>query len=73
MAVLGSLVGAWLGFNASTGLLAPATTILGAAITVNLALILRSIAWERAFRALGQQVGDMSSEPISELHAPMPR
>jgi hypothetical protein len=72
MAALGSLVGAWLGFYASTGLLAPATTILGAAITVNLVLILRSIAWERAGRVLGQQVGEMSSEPNSELHTPMP-
>lgn len=35
----GSLVGAWLGFSATAGLLALITTIVGAAVGANLALI----------------------------------
>jgi hypothetical protein len=40
-------VGAWLGFNATDGLLAVITTIVGAAVAANLILILLDIAWDR--------------------------
>jgi hypothetical protein len=49
-AVGGSLVGAWLGFHATTGLLALVTTIVGAAVGANLALIVLDIAWDRSGR-----------------------
>jgi pimeloyl-ACP methyl ester carboxylesterase len=42
-----ALVGAWLGFNATDGLLAVITTIVGAAVAANLVLILLDIAWDR--------------------------
>jgi hypothetical protein len=40
----GALVGAWLGFNATEGLLALVTTILGAAVGANLTLLTLDIA-----------------------------
>lgn len=43
----GALVGAWLGFNSTTGLLALITTIVGATVGANLTLILLDIAWDR--------------------------
>ena len=46
----GALVGAWLGFNATTGLLALVTTIVGAAAGANLTLIALDIARERSAR-----------------------
>jgi hypothetical protein len=50
MAVGGALVGGWLGFNATEGLLALITTIVGAAVGANLALVLLDIAWDRQAR-----------------------
>jgi pimeloyl-ACP methyl ester carboxylesterase len=49
-AALSALVGGWLGFHAGADLLALVTTILGAAAAANLALILVSVARERALR-----------------------
>ena len=46
----GALVGAWLGFHATEGLLAVITTIAGAAVGANLTLIILDIAWDRAVR-----------------------
>jgi TAP-like protein len=46
-AIGGALVGAWLGFNATEGLLALITTILGAAVGGNLTLLALDIAWDR--------------------------
>jgi hypothetical protein len=46
-AAAGALVGAWLGFNSTTGLLALITTIVGASVGANLTLILLDIAWDR--------------------------
>ncbi len=43
----GALVGAWLGFNATEGLLAVITTIAGAAVGANLTLIFLDAAGER--------------------------
>ena len=47
-AVGGALVGAWLGFNATTGVLALVTTIVGAAAGANLTLLALDIAWDRS-------------------------
>ena len=49
-AVGGALVGGWLGFNATEGLLALITTIVGAAVGGNLTLLLLDIAWDRQAR-----------------------
>jgi pimeloyl-ACP methyl ester carboxylesterase len=46
----GALVGAWLGFNATEGLLALITTIVGAAVGANLTLLAFDIAWDRQVR-----------------------
>ncbi len=46
----GALVAAWLGFNATEGLLALITTIVGAAIGANLTLLGLDIAWDRQER-----------------------
>jgi hypothetical protein len=46
----GALIGAWLGFNATEGLLALITSILGAAAVANLALIAYDAARARAAR-----------------------
>ena len=46
----GALVGAWLGFNATTGLLALVTTIVGAAAGANLTLIVLDMTRERSTR-----------------------
>jgi hypothetical protein len=50
VAVAGALVGAWLGFNATEGLLALLTTILGAVVGGNLALLVLDITWDRQAR-----------------------
>jgi pimeloyl-ACP methyl ester carboxylesterase len=47
---LSALVGGWLGFHAGADMLVLFTTILGAAAATNLALILVSVARERALR-----------------------
>ncbi len=49
-AVGGALVGAWLGFHATEGLLALITTIVGATVGGNLALLGLDIAWDRQVR-----------------------
>lgn len=57
----GALVGAWLGFNATTDLLALITAILGAIAGANLALIALDIAWDRQAR---DRFATAPSEPI---------
>ena len=49
-AVGGTLVGAWLGFHATEGLLALITAIVGAAVGGNLILLGLDIAWDRQVR-----------------------
>jgi len=49
-AVSGALVGAWLGFNATEGLVALLATIVGAAAGANLVLLVLDIAWDRQAR-----------------------
>ena len=46
-----ALVGAWAGFNSTSGLLALITTIVGAAVAANLALIALDITRDRSARA----------------------
>ena len=50
-AAAGALVGAWLGFNATTGLLALITTIVGATAGANLSLIVLDMTRERSTRS----------------------
>jgi pimeloyl-ACP methyl ester carboxylesterase len=49
-ALMGGLVGAWLGFHAGTDLLALITAIVGATAIANLVLIGLDIAWDRRAR-----------------------
>jgi pimeloyl-ACP methyl ester carboxylesterase len=58
-AVGGALVGAWLGFHASEGLLALITAIAGAAVGGNLILLGLDIAWDR-------QVHERSAASVRE-------
>ena len=51
----GALVGAWLGFNATDGLLALITTIVGAAVGANLTLLALDIAWDRQLAIASRQ------------------
>jgi uncharacterized membrane protein YdfJ with MMPL/SSD domain/pimeloyl-ACP methyl ester carboxylesterase len=53
-----AFVGAWLGFNATTGLMAVVTTIVGAAIAANLTLLVLDISW-------GREVRDRCAETIA--------
>jgi hypothetical protein len=46
----GALIGAWLGFNSTAGLLALITAIVGAAVGANLILIALDISWDRSGR-----------------------
>jgi pimeloyl-ACP methyl ester carboxylesterase len=55
LGLLGGLVGAWIGLHATTGMVVPLTAIIGAAITANLALVLRSIVWDRTDRTDSEQ------------------
>jgi hypothetical protein len=55
-AVAGALVGAWLGFNATEGLVALVTAIVGSAVGANLLVILLDIAEDRSERRLGRPV-----------------
>ena len=46
----GALVGAWLGFNVTSGLFAPFLAIVGAAVGANLTVLALDIAWDRQVR-----------------------
>jgi hypothetical protein len=56
----GALIGAWLGFNAMTGMLAVITTIVGAAAGANLAVLALDIAWDRSAR---ERVAEPTAPP----------
>ena len=64
-AVAGALVGAWLGFNATAGLLAVVTTIAGAAVGANLTLIVLDIT--RA-RSVGESAATAQA-PVATVEA----
>jgi hypothetical protein len=68
-AVAGALVGAWLGFTSATGMLAVATTLVGAVAGTNLALIACDIASET--RRRGHATEPLVSDDLREslLHA----
>ena len=53
-ATAGALVGAWLGFPTTAGLLAVITTIVGAAVGANLTLLLLDIAQDRSVAELAK-------------------
>jgi pimeloyl-ACP methyl ester carboxylesterase len=57
-AVGGALVGGWLGFNATDGMLALLTTVAGAAVGGNLTVLALDIAWDRSVR-------DRAAEPLA--------
>jgi hypothetical protein len=46
----GGLAGAWLGFNATDGLLSLITAIVGATVGANLILLALDISWDRQAR-----------------------
>jgi pimeloyl-ACP methyl ester carboxylesterase len=50
-AAAGALVGAWLGFHATEGLVALVTAIVGASVGANLLLLALDIAWAQQVRA----------------------
>jgi hypothetical protein len=50
VAVGGGLVGAWLGFNAASGLISLITAIVGATVGANLILLALDISWDRQAR-----------------------
>jgi hypothetical protein len=58
----GALVGGWLGFNSTTGLLALITAIVGASVCANPTLILLDIAWDR--RAHDRFAADNTDETV---------
>jgi pimeloyl-ACP methyl ester carboxylesterase len=57
-AIGGALVGAWLGFNATAGMLALITTIVGAVAGGNLTVLALDIAWDGSAR-------DRAAEPVA--------
>ena len=61
-AMAGALVGAWLGFNASEGMLGPLTAIVGSAVGANLLLVLLDVA-----EARGDEV---PAEPVQVVRVP---
>jgi Na+(H+)/acetate symporter ActP len=69
VAVAGGLIGAWLGFNAEGGLIAPVTAILGAAAGGNLTLLVLDIWWDRLHRDRFVQAG---ANPTPEALTPAP-
>jgi hypothetical protein len=50
-AIGGGLIGAWLGFNTTSGFLAIATAIVGATVGANLILLVLDITWDRSNRS----------------------
>lgn len=57
-AVGGGLAGAWLGFNATSGLLSLITAIVGATVGANLILLALDISWDRQARDRVDETND---------------
>jgi hypothetical protein len=70
-AISGGLIGAWLGFNATSGPLALATAIIGAAVSANLILLILDISWDRSHRSRFL-VGAETSAPTYLIHEDAP-
>ena len=68
-AVAGAIVGAWLGFHATEGILALITTIVGAAAGANLILLVFDITQDRSDR-LRHHTGSIESQPPRGTPAP---
>jgi hypothetical protein len=49
-AMIGALIGAWVGFNATSGFFVIATAIVGAALGANLILLALESTWDRSNR-----------------------
>jgi hypothetical protein len=64
-AAAGALVGAWLGFHASTGLLAVITTIVGAAVGANLTLLTLDISSGRHVRDRSAARETLEAQPLT--------
>jgi pimeloyl-ACP methyl ester carboxylesterase len=62
-AMAGALVGSWFGFNAAADLVALVTSIVGAAVGANLALLVYDIARERSARTLATAAPQRTSAP----------
>ena len=65
-AVGGALLGAWLGFGVLDGLLAVFTTIAGAAVGANLALVALDVAWDGQGR---DRIGAVEAAPAPRADA----
>jgi pimeloyl-ACP methyl ester carboxylesterase len=63
-AMAGALGGAWLGFNATTGLSALITTIVGATVGANLVLIVLDITRDRSIRDRVTRLGAENNLPM---------
>jgi hypothetical protein len=63
-AMTGALIGAWLGFHATAGLLAVITTIVGAAVVANLILLALDIARDRSARELATATSGRAPAPV---------
>jgi hypothetical protein len=64
----GALVGAWLGFNATEGLLALVTSIVGATVGANFILLALDFAWDlqaRERRASADAEGALAARPLT--------
>jgi len=62
-ATVGALVGAWLGFHATDGLLAPIAAVVGAAAGANGALLAIDIRWDRLVRDRVEDCGKIGVNP----------
>jgi uncharacterized membrane protein YdfJ with MMPL/SSD domain/pimeloyl-ACP methyl ester carboxylesterase len=64
-ATASALVGAWLGFHATTGLMAVITTIVGAAVGANLTLLAVDISWGRHVRDRSAVRETLEARPLT--------
>jgi hypothetical protein len=63
-AMSGALMGAWLGFNATSGFFVILSSIVGAAIGANLILLAIDITWDRSNRSRFAAVGGAPLAPL---------
>jgi hypothetical protein len=63
-AMSGAVIGAWLGFNATSGFFVILSSIVGAAVGANLILLAIDITWDRSNRSRFPAVGDAPPVPM---------
>jgi hypothetical protein len=63
-AMSGALIGAWLGFNATSGFFVILSSIVGAAVDANLILLAVDITWDRSNRSRFAAVGGAPLAPL---------